>query len=116
METIQNRTCQVVFHFDVEKELKDLLKGKISPGMIEYTFGTFQTAARWLKESKTAKRLFKKAEEIIWKREYEKYFLIAFANGESSRETFWAKVDEVLSSEEEKKLDEIYLEHWKKID
>jgi hypothetical protein len=115
MSNCENRTCQVVFNFDLDKELKNLLKGKNTPGTVEYTFGTYQTAARWLKENKTAQRLFKKAQEIIWKRESPNYLLVAFANSESSRETFWKRVDEILSSEKERKLDEIYLKEWAKI-
>ena len=109
----QNRTNRVTFGFSLEQELKDLLKGKATPGTVEYSFGTYRATAKWLTESKTAKRLIKKAVSITWWGGMKE--IVAYVDNGFRKDEFLVEAKKILDSEEHHKLDEIYLESWKKI-
>lgn len=108
----QNRTNRVIFGFSLKQELKDLLKGKANPATIEYSFGTYRATAKWLTENKTAKRLIKKAVNITWWGGVNE--IVAYVDNGFRKDEFLVEAEKILASEEHRKLDEIYLESWKK--
>jgi hypothetical protein len=111
---MKNMTNTISFYGDLDKECRELMKGKINPGSISYRFGTWTSAAKWILSPKGQKMLKWARCGISWREADGTGDIIAVTcfNFPQSIERVNSRAEEILADSQVASQDKEYLEHW----